>query len=925
MNGNMSSSQHLSFGGVPLQHSHQHQPTLNTIPSTTSSLPPAMAPAQQQAFLHNAQLPGLDMATVLKGITPEQLAYIGQLYQNGQIPLPPGSGPVHPPAAVIQTPPVAHQSGASSAVNPQEQDPMSADKEDGEWEEEELAPQVVPDFLRPPPTGPRKRSGSIHMHTGQNGADKRTKRQPSPPRQAHSYDRRRPVPSSKQSSDISHTQMPILTRNEDGQSTSSPRSIARQRAAKHEAAKNFILAAYRAGYTFDDLSREVGDARMLRILYTELGLSTSAENIQARQAEVIAASSQAVRSEPSPVVASKPVDAAPKISPKATPVAKPTVKPVAKPVIPPKAPATVDRSAYLAKLQAAKNKKNEDLLKSSKPVDTAIENASPAVQQPPPAIESQATQTQIQPTVQQPRKAVVQTDLIRKRLEALKGEQARRQEAERLAKAQSTATPSSAPAIETATPPANASLAMRPTGIAAVSQKTPRDSAERTIVSPGRPFDFASQFPGLPGLFMTGTPPQAPATLRASVERPASPKPQAAAEVLEQATSEDSMDLDRSVSAEYTPSAPKEVSEQLQQPQAPQTSVPAKSSAFSSGQATPKHPFNQGKYDSNDDSVIIHVSDEEESELDDMDEDEDPAPTPVNKPAVVKPGPIRNFPAPVSTSVSAPGTPGATTPGGTAYERKLQEIQEMNRRIEARQNQTRKPKPQPAPPSTVAQANASTSLPGLSVNIPAAAAAVAQPKEQQAAESNQQMEAKLARLKEEAVIISEQRQAPQSNHGNDNNGPVVQAEDPGVAEDANSDMSDDDDAMDLSSGEDSDSSDEDDVETHVPVVTKSTSGSQADDAQSLGHDGANGPAQEDDDSSSSDDTDSSTEYEEDSDGDYEPAPAVPESDASTAVVAISSQPVAQYDAELAPELQPSTREEAEPTPEVFLHETIVFE
>jgi hypothetical protein len=187
------------------------------------------------------------------------------------------------------------------------------------------------------------------------------------------------------------------------------------------------------------------------------------------------------------------------------------------------------------------------------------------------------------------------------------------------------------------------------------------------------------------------------------------------------------------------------------------------------------------------------------------------------------------------------------------------------------------------------------------------------------------MEAKLARLKEEAVIISEQRQAPQSNHGNDNNGPVVQAEDPNVAEDANSDMSDDDDAMDLSSGEDSDSSDEDDVETHVPVVTKSTSGSQADDAQSLGHDGANGPAQEDDDSSSSDDTDSSTEYEEDSDGDYEPAPAVPESGASTAVVAISSQPVAQYDAELAPELQPSTREEAEPTPEVFLHETIVFE
>jgi hypothetical protein len=113
----------------------------------------------------------------------------------------------------------------------------------------------------------------------------------------------------------------------------------------------------------------------------------------------------------------------------------------------------------------------------------------------------------------------------------------------------------------------------------------------------------------------------------------------------------------------------------------------------------------------------------------------------------------------------------------------------------------------------------------------------------------------------------------------------------------------------------------------------------------LGHDGANGPSQEDDDSSSSDDTDSSTEYEEDSDGDYEPAPAVPESDASTAIAAatnsidpgkllspsdaanqvISSQLVTQFDAELAPELKPSTREEAESTPEVFLHETVVPE
>lgn len=873
------------------------------------------------------------MATLLQGITPEQLAYIGQLYQAGQIPLPPAPGQVPTQAAAVQAPPAVHQGSAPSTVKPQEEDSMSGDKEDGEWEEGELAPQVVPDFLRPPPTGPRKRSGSFHMHMGQSGADKRAKRQPSPPRQPHSYDRRRPAPSSKQSSDVLDKCTPVLTRIEGGQIASSPRSDARQRAAKHEAAKTFILAAHRAGYSLNDLSREVGDVKMLRIIFKELGLELPAETPQPKQPELIAASPLA-RGQPAAVVANKPVEPASKASPLSTPPAKPAVKPTAKPVIPPKAPATADRSAYLAKLQAAKNKKNEDMLKSSSTADAATGNKSPAVQPPPPAVAAPITQTQT--TAQQPRKAVVQTDLIRKRLEALKEEQARRQEAERLASAQSVATTSSAPAVATAGTPTNAALAMPPTGIIA-SQKTSHNSAEHTVASPTQPFDFASQFPGLPGLFMTGTPPQVSAAFHAPAEPPVSPKPLAAAEPVEKATSEDSMDLDQSTSAEGTPFASKAVSEQ---PQAP---VPAKSSVFSSGQATPKHPFNQGKYDSNDDSVIIHVSDEEESELDDMDEDEDPAPTPANRPAVVKPGPLRNFPAPASTSASTPGTPGATTPGGTAYERKLQEINEMNRRIAEMQKQPKKTRPQPGPASIATQA-ASTPLPGLSTNVPAVAAAVPQPKEQPAVESSQQMEAKLARLKEEAVIISEQRQAGHNNDDNSNNTTTMQARDSRVAEDANSDMSDDDDAMDLSSGEDSDSSDESDVEASVPV-TASVSGSPDNEAQTLNQNDANGAAQEDEDSSSSDDTDSSTEDEEESDEDYEPAPAVPETNVSDSVAAatgspdqgehvslptpenqtISAQPARQLDADLAPELQPSTREQDESNPEVYIHANVVLQ
>jgi len=864
------------------------------------------------------------MATVLQGITPEQLAYIGQLYQAGQIPLPPALGPAHTPAVATQTPPATHQVGASFATRPQEEEATDGDKEDGEWEEGELAPQVVPDFLRPPPTGPRKRSGSFHLHTGQNGVDKRTKRQPSPPRQPHSYDRRRPAPSSKQQPyDTTNTQTHVLTRNQDGQSALPARSHARQRAVKHDAAKIFILAAYRAGYSFDDLSREVGDNRMLQILFKELGLNAPAEKVQPKQPEVMVAS-PTVRDQPTAVVANKPVSTAPKGSPLSTPpTVKPAVKSLAKPVIPPKAPATADRSAYLAKLQAAKNKKNEDMLTSTKPVDTVAENKTPAAQQPSPAVA--ATGTTAQPTAQQPAKAKVQTDLLRRRLEALKGEQARRQEAERLASAQSIVNTTSVPTFENVDAPTNAAPAAAPNGLAETPVKAPVDSAEQAIVSPAQSFDFAvSQFPGLPGLFMTGTPPQIPTAVRAPTEPLASSTAPSTAGLVDNATSEDPMEVDSSTNAGSTPALPKEASEQ------PQASVPAKSSAFSSGQATPKHPFNQGKYDSNDDSVIIHVSDEEESELDDMDEDEDDAPSPVSKPAAQKPGPLRNLPTATIASVSTPGTPGATTPGGTAYQRKLQEIQEMNRRIAEMQKQPKKAKLQPATSSMIAQTHGSTSLPGLSTSSLPETAAVAQPKEQQAAESSQQMEAELARLQEEAAVISQQRQVSQSDSGNCNNASTMQSADSGVVEDAASNTSDDDDAMDLSSGGDSDSSDEDDVETRVPEATEareataSTTESLDHDALVLSHEDASG------DTSTSDDSDSSTESEEESDEDYEPAPAVSEVNIPNSLdqgqqysPPISAQPVPQFDADLAPELQPSARVQDEPTSEVSLRATAV--
>jgi hypothetical protein len=193
------SQQHLPpfpFGGsVPFQPT-QHQTNNNNMSATNPAVPTAIPQMQQAAFMQNAQLPGLDMATVLQGITPEQLAYIGQLYQSGIIPLPPAQAlpTAQPLATNVQAQPAVQQNGMAESIERQEQDSMAIDKEINDLEDGEVSPQREPEFLHPPPTGPRKRSGSIHMRPGHDNADKRAKRQPSPPRQSQGYDRRRPEP-----------------------------------------------------------------------------------------------------------------------------------------------------------------------------------------------------------------------------------------------------------------------------------------------------------------------------------------------------------------------------------------------------------------------------------------------------------------------------------------------------------------------------------------------------------------------------------------------------------------------------------------------------------------------------------------------------------------------------------------------------------
>lgn len=271
---------------------------------------------------------------------------------------------------------------------------------------------------------------------------------------------------------------------------------------------------------------------MLRVIFEELGLDAPAEKSQPTHAQTTPVSVNA-RGQKTPFsTAATPTQG----SPVTVAASKPAPKAASKPVATAAAPVSADRSAYLAKLQAAKNKKNESPVAASNPPAPAV-SQKPEVQQPPVpnAMPVPSRPLVQQQTSQQPKKATVQTELIRKRLEALKAEQARKQEAERLANAAATSAPVTAPAmpsvIQSATEtPVRSTNATPQVASPAPAQQSNIAVPAQSLASPAPASDFTSQFPGLPGLFMTSTPTQVPvpasnpATLATSmaVSQPAS-------------------------------------------------------------------------------------------------------------------------------------------------------------------------------------------------------------------------------------------------------------------------------------------------------------------------------------------------------------------------------------------------------------------
>ncbi|TKA62978.1 hypothetical protein B0A55_12300, partial [Friedmanniomyces simplex] len=183
--------------------------------------------AQQAAFQQNAALPAVPV-DVLKGVPPEHVLAIIQALQSGQLTLPPVPAAPQPIAAAT-APATAGPSVAPTASTQQtgeEQEDVDMDKEDGELEEgEEPETAQEREFLRPPPTGPRKASPDF----------------------------------------------PQVSPDEDGFSESTERQAG-------AAARAFVLQMHNAGYTFEQLAQEIPNKKALTRMYKFLNLSLPTES-----------------------------------------------------------------------------------------------------------------------------------------------------------------------------------------------------------------------------------------------------------------------------------------------------------------------------------------------------------------------------------------------------------------------------------------------------------------------------------------------------------------------------------------------------------------------------------------------------------------------------------------------------------------------
>lgn len=344
-------------------------------------------------------------------ITPQQMAALLTHLQAGTFPLPPPPPPPPPPhayqpaapfASVPFPPPVPTQTAAAQNVLAPSAVPahMDIDREEGEVSD---ASQHVNRAPSAPSSKKRKSRSSQLTH--------RAAPQPSPSSSP-----------TKDNSDVSNGSIQ----------------------QKREAVLPFIAALHQEGFTFDEFVREGFEENLLRQVYQDLQIPIVSPPVSSSQIPV------------TETVTAKVISAAPTPSSIVPPVKE------SKPIIPVKQAPPMSRQDYLARLQAAKNKKAE-AVQPKQPAVSAESAMSPVVKDEvaaPPVVlpaQSQSKSEEAQKSATQSaamtNKQAQTTELIRKKMEALKATQ------RRLANNTNTSTSAAAAAQlqpdSTPTPPTN--------------------------------------------------------------------------------------------------------------------------------------------------------------------------------------------------------------------------------------------------------------------------------------------------------------------------------------------------------------------------------------------------------------------------------------------------------------------------------------
>ena len=446
---------------------------------------------------------------------------------------------------------------------------------------------------------------------------------------------------------------------------------------QESAAEEFVVEMVKAGYTFEQLASHVRHRESLRRLFAKLGLDKPAAAERQTKGENLPRVAPLTKYMPQ--TTSNPTDGTHKSG---------TLTRSA----PAKAP-PVNRKDYLARLQAAKTKKSGNQADDKIPSSSALPPSKPTITASLP-IKPAAPSGQITPVTKADKDR-----LLRERLAAVKAEVA----AKKAAKAQPpfavvAENPHSASNAVSGGPSSDSSAA---TGSPVVQHDV--SSAVRVKTNPqevaiGSPHDIephVAKHPeafqrsllresssGLPGLFMQFSPRQETAKPFPDM-LPASPsgissRNKSTTVTIDSQTS--SSNTQAPISATDTNSASKGHTSTRKRP------VASDFNDFAARKSPAKRLFGQSRSTSGDESIVIENSEDE-------DEDEEMASTEAPLLDHTKPAtksfrdfaPLRDFRMGSETrqQTSYPGTPGVATPNSLDYQRMVQDIEEMNRKIAA--------------------------------------------------------------------------------------------------------------------------------------------------------------------------------------------------------------------------------------------------